>query len=134
MRFLKRFLLFWLIMAPLFYLFGLPFLMGKLESKMKTDQYVQCQEHLKKEGLASILKTEQANSYCTCISDSVKLEKSDIYDMVRHVQPHQLFAKMRPIVDGCNETLKKAVNNTARSLPAPRTETQPDGTQIIHFN
>jgi len=134
MRYLVRLLLFSLVLAPVSYLFGLPFLVTKLEEKMRVDQYVQCEAHLKKEGLATILKTEQMNSYCRCVSDAVKLQKSDIKDMVLRKPPQALYSTMRPAIDACNAGLQKSIGTTRENLPKPRTVTKPDGTQIIHFN
>jgi hypothetical protein len=138
MRWLIRSLIFWAICAPLFYLFGLPYLMGKLEAKAQADSYMQCQQHLQKEGMVgsptAILKAPQADSYCHCVADAMKLEKSDLVDLIQKKQPERLQNAMKPLVDACNQTLQQGITETVKAAPPTRTEVLPDGTHVIHFN
>ncbi len=133
MRWVVRSLLLWAICLPLFYLYGLPYLMATLQTKARAESYTQCQVHFQKEGIAGMLTPAEAEQYCHCVSDAIALEPSDLTDLVQKKQPERLARTMKPRVDACNTTLKEAITAAATAVPK-RVETLPDGTEIVHFN
>ncbi len=138
MRWLIRSLIFWAVCTPLFYLFGLPMLMEKLETSSRAENYTVCQQHLADEHLANVpsalLSPQQAEEYCHCVSDGITLTKSDLFDLALKRQPARLTEAMKPVVEACNETLQQALDRALNAGTAPRSTWEPDGTETIHFN
>ncbi len=137
MRWLMRSLIFWAVSAPLFYLFGLPFLIGKLETKSRAASFTACQAHLKDENIAyapaSIISPAQADAYCHCVSDPIAFTNADLFDLAQKKQPERLTAAMKPALEACNATLQQSMNNAINSAPATRSTWEPDGTETVHF-
>ncbi len=134
MRWVIRSLVFWVLCLPLFYFYGLPFLMEKLNIKARAESYTQCQTHLQKEGIAGMLTPQEADRYCHCVSDGITFEPADLVYLAQKKPPTRLVGTMKPRVDACNTTLKATIKAAATAAPATRTEKLPDGTEIIHFN
>ena len=137
MRWLVRSLIFWAICAPLFYMFGLPKLMVKLETKARTENYAACQTHLKDEHLAgvptAIINDKEADKYCHCVSDSIALTNADLFDLARKRQPARLEAVMKPIVEACNKTLQDKLTRNVISTEQPYSTFEKDGTETVRF-
>ena len=136
MRWLWRTLLFWAVVAPLFYFFGLPYLMSELQSKAQLASYADCERQLKEQGLLggklAILEAPDAEDYCHCVSQTVLLDKSDLPALLRHETPERLHDAMQPKIALCNQQLKAHLAAAAQ-LRQPVIETLPDGTKIEHF-
>ena len=116
MRWLIRMLLFWAITAPLFYLFGLPFLIDMLSKKAQAQGYEQCATQLKTDGTAgglnSPLTQAQGEKYCHCVSDRLIFTKNDVLDAVQKKPPAALNALAQSLADGCNAQLKEMMGLT----------------------
>lgn len=127
MRWLLRLLLFWAISGPLFYMFGLPYLLDMLSKKAQTDAYTQCQQQLAKEGLVgsknSPLNEQQGIGYCHCASDRLILTKNDVLDLVQKKPPVALTALSESIAKQCNTDLQRMLG----FLP-PEPQNQPTAT------
>lgn len=111
MRWLLRLLLFWAVCAPLFYMFGLPYLLDMLSKKAQGEAYAQCQQQLAKEGLIgsknSPLNEQQGVGYCHCASDRLILTKNDVFDLVQKKPPAALTALSESISKQCNTDLQR---------------------------
>jgi hypothetical protein len=138
MRILIRSLIFWAICLPIFYLVGLPILMDKLDARIRGQNYDACFTHLKNEGLfgsgSAVLKKDQAEHYCHCVSDSLTLDRRDLFDLLKKRPPAHLTAAMKPVVEACNTELTQAMNAVITAAPAPRVTRAPDGTEVMHFD
>lgn len=138
MRWVWRSLLFWAVSLPLFFIFGLPVVLDKVNDKARVQSFTQCQEHLQSQGMAgtptALLKPAEADQYCHCVSDPITLMKEDLPNLLQKKPPERLNAAMKPVVEACNAALTQSINDAARALPQPRTVVEPDGTEIIHFN
>lgn len=137
MRILIRILCFWGVALPLFYVFGLPMLLDKLQTKARADQFVQCHQHLREQhltGPTALLRDSEADAYCHCVSDGLTIERGDLVDMARHRQPERLNSAMKPVVEACNEQLKQSMSEAMKALPAPRVTTDANGVETVHFN
>lgn len=138
MRWLIRSLIFWAVCAPLFYLFGLPMMMHKLETKSRAENYTACQQHLKDEHIANVpsamVSPLQADQYCHCISDPITLTQADLFDLVQKKSPQRLADAMKPIVEGCNTALQGQLNRAVNAGPGPSSTYEPNGTETVHFN
>jgi hypothetical protein len=134
MRWLLRLLLFWAITAPLFYVFGLPYLLDMLSKKAQADAYTQCQQQLTKEGLVgsknSPLNEQQGVGYCHCVSNRLILTKNDVFDLVQKKSPAALTALSESIAKQCNTDLQRMLGflpaePTATPVAAPSSEMTP---------
>lgn len=138
MRFLVSSLIFWAICSPLFYFFGLPVLIGKLEAKARGEAYAACQKTLEEEHLAnapaSPLSPAQAETYCHCVSDPIAFTKGDLIALARTHQSERLTAALKPVVDACNQSLQQAINESINTGAKPHSTWEPDGTETVHFN
>jgi len=109
-------LIFWAICLPLFYLFGLPYLIDMLSKKAQTQSYEQCLAQLKNDGTAgglnSPLTAFQGEKYCHCVSDRLIFTKNDVLDMVQKKQPAALNALAQTLADGCNVEMKQMMGLT----------------------
>ena len=136
MRWLKRSLIFWAISLPLFYLFGLPYLLDMLSKKAGEDSFAQCIAQMRTEGLLgganSPFTPPMIDAYCHCVSSGLTFTKADLFDMVNKRPPAALTALANAKAQTCNATLENAPANAAAPAaptpPAPAA--QPDGTMI----
>ncbi len=137
MRWLLRFFIFWLIMLPLFYLFGLPWLMGLLSEKARTEAYADCFRQLREQQLidspTAIVRQPQAETYCRCVSAPITLTRDDLPDLIKKRPPERLTTLMKPVIEGCNADLERSIHAAASGARPPETVRQPDGTEVIHF-
>lgn len=137
MRWLLRFFIFWLIMLPLFYLFGLPWLMGLLSEKARTEAYGDCFRQLREQQLidapTAIVRQPQAETYCHCVSAPITLTRDDLPDLIKKRPPERLNALMKPVIEGCNADLQRSMTAIISGARPPETVRQPDGTEVIHF-
>jgi hypothetical protein len=129
MRWLIRMLLFWAITAPLFYLFGLPYLIDSLSNKAQTQGYAQCLAQLKNDGTAGGLNSPltdfQGEKYCHCVSDRLIFTKNDVLDAVQKKPPAALNALAQSFADGCNAELKKMMGLTPATPATAQDEMTP---------
>jgi hypothetical protein len=113
MRWLLRLLLFWAISGPLFYLFGVPFLLDMLSKKAQTQGYSQCIALMTDEKRIgspnSPLTQAQGERYCHCASDGLLFAKSDLFDMLQKKQPAALNALGQTLSDTCNRQLQQSL-------------------------
>lgn len=111
MRFLLRLILFWAICAPIFYLFGLPPLLDKLSEKTVAQTREQCFAHLNAEKLVgapnSPMTAQQAESYCNCVSNGLKITQADLLDMAQRKQPTLLGIQAQQQANTCNIKLQE---------------------------
>jgi hypothetical protein len=132
MRWLRRSLIFWAISMPLFYVFGLPYMLNMLSAKARNEGYTQCSNHMKNEGLVgnanSPIKPEQGEKYCRCLSDGLIFTKNDLLDMVQKKPPVALTALAQSLSDTCNHELQKTIN----ALPPVPLKTSEDP-NLIHL-
>ncbi len=130
MRWLLRYVLFWLIVGPLLYLFGLPILLDYLSKKSQVEAYDQCQTYLGKEGVnaasASPISPDRAEKYCHCVSDGLILTKNDVFDLVHHRPAAALNTLAQDKADTCNTALM-------HELSAPAPQAAPDASGLIHL-
>lgn len=113
MRWLLRLILFWALMAPISYYFGLPIALEKLSAKAQTQALADCRTKLTTEGLVgsanSPLNPQQGEGYCHCMSDKLVLTKADLLDVVQKKPPAALTAMAQTIADGCNRDLQRSL-------------------------
>lgn len=113
MRWLFRFMMFWAISAPLFYLFGLPFLLDMLTKKTKNEAYTQCITLMTNEKQMgspnSPLTQAQGEGYCVCTSNNLIFTKADLFDVVQKRQPATLSALAQSQAERCNRELQQSL-------------------------
>ena len=135
MRWLLRMLLFWAITGPLFYLFGLPYLLDILSKKTQQQAYDQCKAQLVKEGLTGVptalVKPAQAENYCHCVSDPLILTKADVFDLVKKKPPTALNALAQSKAETCNKQLQAEIDGVS-AVPKPNIAA-PTEDGIIHL-
>ncbi|MFM9890859.1 MAG: hypothetical protein ACKVOE_09535 [Rickettsiales bacterium] len=138
MRTVLRLLLFWAITAPLFYVYGLPWLLSKLDAKAQAQSYSSCMQHLADEHLIGgpgwVIKQADGETYCHCVSGGLHFTRADLPELLQKKTPERIATAMKPMVEACNSTLKASMNSTIQTAPEPHIERKPDGTEIIHFN
>lgn len=138
MRWVLRSLLFWVISLPVFYLFGLPYLLTKLSDRARLESFVQCQTHLKEERIAyvptALMKVDRADQYCHCVSDPITLTRADLFELARKKQAERLNNAMKPVIEACNSALQDDMSK-AISAGAPTHSTfDENGVETVHFN
>ena len=137
MRTLLRLALFWAVTAPLLYVYGLPWLLGKLDAKAQAQSYAACLEHLKTEHLIGgpgwVIKQADAEKYCHCVSDGLHFARADLPELMQKKTPARVETLMKPVVEACNATLQASMNATVQTAPGPSIERKADGTEVIHF-
>jgi hypothetical protein len=123
MRKLIKMLVFWAISLPLFYLFGLPFALEKLSTKVQRDSFAQCQKQLATEGMVgalnSPLRPDQAEHYCHCVSDKLTFTQADLMDAVKKQPPKALTAQAELLASECQVTLRALMGIVAPPPTAP---------------
>ncbi len=138
MRTLLRLLIFWALMAPVFYFLILPMLMDRLNTRARAQSFDACIAQLQKEGIygppPALIKQEQAEHYCHCVADGLTLERADLPALAQHKQPDRLTNAMKPVVEGCNKELQESLNAIINGAPAPTSGRAADGTEVIYFN
>lgn len=138
MRWLIRLLILWAVSLPLFYLFGLPYLLTKLNDKARLESFAQCQEHLKAERMAyvptAIMKPDRADAYCRCISEPIAFTRADLIILAQKKQPERLNNALKPVIEACNAALQDDMTK-AISAGAPTHSTfDENGVETVHFN
>ncbi|MFZ4540983.1 MAG: hypothetical protein ACOYNL_04120 [Rickettsiales bacterium] len=138
MRWLIRMLIFWAISAPLFYLFGLPYLLELLSKKAQTQGHSQCIEQITKEGIIgkpdSPISPDRGETYCHCVSDGLTLGKNDVLDMVRKKPPTLLTATAQAQATKCTKELEDEMRARAQpSIPAQPAPTPAADAPEINF-
>ena len=113
MRWLIRFMLFWAILVPLFYFFGLPMLLEFMNKKVKTDGYTQCitlMNNEKRMGSPnSPLTQTQGETYCKCVSSSLIFTRSDLFEIAQKKPPTALTALANSLNEKCNRELQQSL-------------------------
>jgi hypothetical protein len=130
MRWLLRLLLFWAISAPLFYLFGMPYMLDLLSKKAQAQTYAQCQQQLRDQGLVgsknASLHEQQGVGYCHCMSDGLVMTKADLMDALHRRPPAALTAMAQARTDTCNVDLRRALGYQPPAPAAPPTAAPQD--------
>ena len=123
MRWLLRFLLFWAISTPLFYIVGLPLVLDHFSTKIRDQNYTQCITHLASEGLmgaANAAFTQaQGENYCHCMSDDLTFTQADLWDAVQRKPPAALTAMAQAASERCGKELRAAQGFAPAIAPAP---------------
>lgn len=113
MRWLLRFIMFWAITGPLFYIFGIPFMLDMLTKKTRNDAYNQCITTMTNEKQIgspnSPLSEAQGQGYCYCVSGSLIFTKTDLFDVVQKRQPAALSTLARTQAERCNRELQQSL-------------------------
>lgn len=113
MRWLLRLLLFWVITAPLFYLFGMPFMLDMMTKKTKNDAYTQCITTMTNEKQIgspnSPLTQAQGEGYCTCVSGNLAFTQADLRDVLFKRQPAALSSLASAQAERCNRELQQSL-------------------------
>lgn len=141
MRFIKRLLIFWAISGPLFYVFGLPYLITKLEAKARVEAYTQCIDSITKQGIigtpTASLTQQTGESYCHCIGDKLNFTKQDLYDTIQKKPPAALTAQAEALATSCSTILQQAMDAapaaTAQPAAAPTTKPINTDPNVITF-
>jgi hypothetical protein len=113
MRWLIRMVVFWAISAPLFYVFGLPYLLELLSKKAQTEGYTQCitlMTNEKKMGSPNSPLTQlQGETYCHCVSDHLIFTQGDLVEMVQKKPPTALTVLAQSLTTECNTKLQQSL-------------------------
>lgn len=113
MRWLIRFLVFWAISAPLFYIFGLPALLDFISKKAQTEGYTQCITLMTNEKRIgspnSPLTQMQGETYCKCVSSSLIFSQNDLLDVAQKKPPTALTALAKTLSEKCNRELQQSL-------------------------
>ncbi len=121
MRWLRRMLIFWVIAAPLFYVFGLPALLHILSKEAQKQSLEQCLNQLQREGTtgkaSSPLTLAQADEYCHCVSDRLIFTKNDLTDMAQQKPPAALNLMAQSLANSCNAIAKQSIDQP-KGVPA----------------
>ncbi len=135
MRFLLRLLLFWAISLPLFYGFGMPYLLEKVTTKARADGYSQCLGGLRKtlmmDAPSAPLTRAQGDAYCHCLSDSLTFTRDDLMDKLQKKPMAHLEGQAQSLSTQCAESLKHPALAPAPKPSAPQPWEDNQGT--IHF-
>ena len=123
MRWLIRMLLFWAICAPLFYLYGFPYLLEMLSKKAQGEALTQCVEQMREQAMigqnGSPLTGAMADKYCHCVADGLILTKNDVFELVQKKPATELTALTQALTTKCNEQLQQDMTaGTQSPLPA----------------
>lgn len=123
MRWLIRMLLFWAICAPLFYVYGLPYMLDMLSKKAQGEALSQCVEQMRSQNMFgqpdSPMTGEMADKYCHCVADDLILTKNDVFELVQKKPATALTALSQALTTKCNEQLKQDMATPPQSqVPA----------------
>lgn len=134
MRWLKRALLFWALALPGFYFVGLPYLIGRLETKVRADTYADCQrQHAALQGATPDAATQaRTDTFCHCLSDTLVFTQADLMDAVQKRPPAALTALVKSQVSTCAKARDQAMTQPAQT-PMPVTTTDAQGREVIYF-
>lgn len=118
MRWLLRLILFWGLMTPISYYFGLPIALEKLGAKAQAQAFDECQKKLTAEGTMgganSPLSPQQGLGYCHCLSDKLVLTKADLLDALQHKPPAALNAFAQAEADRCGRQLQDRLGRVSQ--------------------
>ncbi len=113
MRFLFRLFVFWLVVAPLSYHFGLPLALQKLTDKARTEANSQCLATMHTQGMmgraGAPLSQAQGEGYCRCVSQGLVFTKQDLWDAALRKPPAALNTLAKSLADSCNRTLEDSI-------------------------
>lgn len=113
MRRVLRLFLFWLVLAPPAYYFGLPYALEALTRKTQTEAYDECYAKLVADATVghanSPLSEPQAQSYCRCTSEKLVVTKADLWDAVEKKPPTALNALAQAEADRCGRELQRSL-------------------------
>jgi len=133
MRWLLRLILFWTIMTPISYYYGIPYALQMLTTKVQAQAYEQCQTQLTQQGLTgglnSPLNAQQGVGYCHCMSDQLVVTKPDLWDMVQKKEPAALNTLAQAEADRCGKELQRMLGY----LPPEPAATAPVDDTMIHL-
>lgn len=134
MRWLKRALLFWVMVLPLFYFVGLPYLIGRLETKVRADTYADCQrQHAALIGSTPDAATQaRTDRFCHCLADTLVFTQADLVDALHKRPPAALTALVKAQVSTC-ATQRDQAMKAPNATPMPVTTTDAEGREVIYF-
>lgn len=145
LRLFVRMIVFWIIIAPISYYFGLPKLIDYMTNKVRTEGYNQCITQMTNEKMIGVagsgapLTQAQGEGHCRCISDGLTFTRDDLMEMVQQKldgkpqeTPKALAAMAEKIMQQCNTKLQQlqtippagmqpAQQPVAPTAPAPET-------------
>ena len=133
MRWLVRMLLFWAISAPLFYIFGLPYMLELLSKKAQDEALTQCVAQMRSQNMFgqtdSPMTGDMADKYCHCVADGLILTKNDVFELVQKKPATELTALSQSLTTKCNEQLQQtmAAPPTVPAAPPEDARMQPLG-------
>jgi hypothetical protein len=129
MRYLIRILIFWAIAAPLFYWFGMPYLVQRVETQAKAENTIACQRQLVQSGLIAQFGQKRGDSYCDCLNEGLHFTSADLLTMARtRKAPANVEAALNERVNECSNQLQIAAPNA----PPPETR-HTDGSVEVNF-
>lgn len=118
MRIFLRLLLFWVLMTPISYYFGVPYALQILSHKAQMQSYGECQKNLVTQGLVGganpTLDARQSEAYCHCLSDKLVLTKADLLDALQHKPPAALNAFAQAEADRCGRQLQDRLGRVSQ--------------------
>lgn len=113
MRWLIRFLVFWAIVTPAFYIFGLPYMLDFMSKKAQSEGYTQCitlMTNEKRMGSPnSPLTQTQGETYCKCVSSGLIFTHADLFEIAQKKPPTALTARANSLNAKCNRELQQSL-------------------------
>lgn len=117
MRFLLRLFIFWLLMLPVMYFWGLPQFTAYATGKLRSNNLNQCTTEMVARGLVPRQVSEgNAANYCRCINEGLHLVEADLFEMARtRALPEHLKRDLELQVSRCQPVMsgKPASRDTA---------------------
>lgn len=108
MRFLLRMLVFWAIVAPLLWVFGVPYLLRYIDQKTQAQNTIACREQLATAGLDPA--SQRATRYCACLNETLHFKREDLFEIAKTRQaPERMTAALQVQVETCSPLLDSSI-------------------------
>jgi hypothetical protein len=117
MRIFLRLLILWLIMLPIGWFFGLPWLISEITDQTKAQNLANCLEETK--SLPGIFDPAQpliAQKYCDCVVAGITVTREDVWQLAQKKQPVAINQRVGQQIQRCNQQLENPGTHDAQVI------------------
>lgn len=131
MRWLLRSALLWLILAPIMWIYGTPYLLGFVEQKAKAQNSAACHGQLQEAN--ATLPPASVEGYCDCLNEALHFEREDLFEMVKtRTAPVRISQALEARVTSCSPILHGKTPQPHHQSPG-LPQTNPDGSVEMYL-
>ena len=131
MRLLLRLLLFWLVMTPILWFWGLPYLAERLSEQTREQNMLECSRQWAAQPAPLGNNAALGKEYCGCLVEVLQFSREDLLEVAQtRALPNRLNEALARQGEQCNRQVEQQLQ---RAVPLRQHETGPGGAKVIYF-